>query len=282
MDPLDKSVSLERQCRLLDVSHSGYYYKRKGESSENLSIMSLMDKHYTEHPYYGVLRMQSYISSLGYKVNTKRIRRLMHLMGLEAIYSKPNLSKPDKAHKKFPYLLREVKANNCDQVWSMDITYIPMEHGFMYLTAIIDWHSRYILSWRLSNTLDGSFCRDCLTEALSYNKPEIFNTDQGVQFTSDRFQEILSLAKDIRVSMDGKGRALDNVFIERFWRSLKYEYVYLHSQSSVQELYDGIKDYIDFYNNRRPHQSLGYKTPFEIYTGNEKLVREEEYLKQVS
>jgi putative transposase len=244
--------------------------------------MELIDKQYTERPYYGALRMQAYISSLGYKVNIKRIRRLMRLMGLDVIYSKPNLSKPDQAHKKYPYLLRNVEVTKCDQVWSMDITYIPMKKGFMYLTAIIDWHSRYILSWKLSNTLDGAFCRECLTGALSCNKPEIFNTDQGVQFTSERFQEILTSAKDIKVSMDGKGRALDNVFIERFWRTLKYEYVYLYSQSSVKELYDGIKEYIDFYNNRRQHQSLGYKTPYEIYSERESLDYEEEYLKQVS
>ncbi len=267
LDARDKELSLDEQCQALGISLSGYYYKPKGESAENLAIMLLIDKQYTSRPYYGAQRMHAYISSLGYKVNIKRIRRLMRLMGIEAIYCKPNLSKPDKTHKRYPYLLRNVEITDCDQAWSMDITYIPMERGFMYLTAIIDWRSRYILSWRLSNTLEGSFCRECLTEALNGGKPEIFNTDQGVQFTSERFQEILSSAKDVKVSMDGKGRALDNVFIERFWRSLKYEYVYLYAQKDAKELYAGIKEYIDFYNNGRPHQSLGYKTPAEVYSG---------------
>ena len=244
--------------------------------------MEHMDKQYIETPIYGVLRMHSHIRSLGYDVNTKRIRRLMRLMGLEAIYCKPNLSKPDKEHKKFPYLLRNEKIERVNQVWSMDITYIPMRNGFMYLTAIIDWHSRYVLSWRLSNTLEGSFCRDSLEESLSKNTPEIFNTDQGSQFTCNDFQKILAKKETIRVSMDGKGRAIDNVFIERFWRSLKYEYVYLHAQPDVQALYEGIRDYIEFYNKRRPHQSLGYKTPESVYFGQAGCVQTESNLTKVS
>lgn len=282
LDPSDKDVSLERQCKLLGISLSSYYYKRKQETDENLRIMEQMDKQYTSTPFYGVLRMQSYISSLGYKVNVKRIRRLMRLMGLDAIYCKPNLSKPDKAHKKFPYLLRGIKPERNDQVWSMDITYIPMEHGFMYLTAIIDWHSRYILSWRLSNTLDGAFCRECLAEALSSGQPAVFNTDQGTQFTCEKFQGVLAAAKGVQVSMDGKGRALDNVYIERFWRTIKYEYVYLHTQTSVKELYDGIAAYIEFYNKRRPHQSLGNKTPYEVYTSKGQKESDDSCLKQAS
>ena len=265
IDRDEKSISLSKQCSLLGVSLSSQYYKPKGESEENLEFMRLMDLQYMETPYFGVLKMQAHIRSLNYTVNVKRIRRLMRLMGLEAIYCKPNLSKPNKEHKKFPYLLRGMKIESVNQVWSMDITYIPMKKGFMYLTAIIDWYSRYVLSWKLSNTLEGAFCREALTDALEMNTPQIFNTDQGTQFTCEKFQEVLANKKDIRVSMDGKGRALDNIFIERFWRSLKYEYVYLHSQSDVKELYQGIKGYIDFYNNRRPHQSLGYKTPAEIY-----------------
>lgn len=282
VDPNEKGISIRRQCNLLGISVSGQYYKPKGESEENIEIMRLMDMQYTETPYYGVLRMQAHIRSLEYEVNAKRIRRLMRIMGLDAIYSKPNLSKPNKAHKKYPYLLRNVIIDRVDQVWSMDITYIPMKKGFMYLTAIIDWHSRYVLSWRLSNTLEGAFCREALEESLAGNKPEIFNTDQGTQFTSNEFQEILANEKDIKVSMDGKGRALDNIFIERFWRSLKYEYVYLHSQSDGKELYQGIKSYIDFYNNRRVHQSLGYKTPAEVYFGMGKNGSEYGYMKRVS
>lgn len=282
IDPNNKDISIEKQCNLLGISKSGYYYKPKGESAENLKIMELMDKQYTDTPFYGVLRMQAHIRSLNIEVNVKRIRRLLRLMGLEAIYCKPNLSKPNKAHKKFPYLLRNVKIERIDQVWSMDITYIPMMKGFMYLTAIIDWHSRYVLSWRLSNTLEGAFCREALNESLERKQPEIFNTDQGTQFTCNEFQEILAEKIDLKVSMDGKGRAIDNIFIERFWRTIKYEHVYMYAQPNVKELYKGIKEYIEFYNNSRLHQSLGYKTPAEVYFAKEKSCAETEILKNVS
>jgi len=259
-----EQLSVTKQCSLIGLSRSGYYYKPKGESAENLRIMELMDKQYTETPFYGVAKMWSHIRSLTIEVNKKRIRRLMRLMGMEAIYCKPNLSKPNELHIKYPYLLRGMTIDRVDQVWSTDITYIPMYKGFMYLTAVIDWYSRYVLSWRLSNTLEGAFCCDALEEALKYNTPEIFNTDQGSQFTSDNFISILKGA-EIRISMDGKGRALDNVFVERLWRTVKYEYVYLYTQSDGKDLYQGLKGYFEFYNNRRPHQSLGYKTPSEIY-----------------
>jgi len=251
---------------LLNISRSTYYYKPKGESPKNLELMELMDKQYTKTPFYGVAKMCAHLRSLNNDVNIKRIRRLYRLMGLNAIYCKPNLSKANKEHIKYPYLLRGVVIDRVGQVWSTDITYIPMKNGFMYLTAIIDWHSRYVVSWGLSNTLDGSFCRDTLKEALRNSKPEIFNTDQGVQYTSESFTSILKDA-EISISMDGKGRALDNVFVERLWRTVKYEYVYLHKQDNGKDLYDGLKEYFDFYNNQRPHQSLNYKTPAEVYFG---------------
>lgn len=244
--------------------------------------MDLIDKQYTKTPFYGVAKMWAYIrNNKKIRANIKRIRRLMRLMGLEAIYSKPNLSKCNKDHIKYPYLLRGMLINRIDQVWSIDITYIPMKKGFMYLTAVIDWHSRYVLSWRLSNTLEGAFCNDALEEALKGGKPEIFNTDQGSQFTSENFISILR-DKEIKISMDGKGRALDNVFVERLWRTVKYEYVYLHTQSDGKELFNGLKDYFEFYNNSRPHQSLDYKTPAEIYYLNSRNSPEQEGEKKVS
>lgn len=223
-----------------------------------------IDRQYMQTPYYGVAKMCHHLRSLKYEVNIKRVRRLMRLMGLEALYCKPRLSQPDIKHKKYPYLLKGVRIEKGNQVWSTDITYIPMEKGFMYLVAVIDWHSRYVLSWRLSNSLDGVFCVDALEEALKFGKPEIFNTDQGVQFTSEKFTSILE-SQNIRISMDSRGRAIDNVFVERLWRTIKYEYVYLHSQSDCKELYEGLKSYIEFYNNQRPHQSLNYKTPADVY-----------------
>lgn len=227
-------------------------------------MMLAIDKKYVQTPFFGVPKMWHHLRSLNYKVNVKRVRRLMRLMGLQAIYCKPRLSQPDKEHKKYPYLLRGVTITRVDQVWSTDITYIPMAKGFMYLVAVIDWHSRYVLSWKLTNSLDGIACREVLEESLGSGKPEIFNTDQGVQFTSDKFTGILE-NKEIAISMDGKGRAIDNVFVERLWRTVKYEYVYLHSHSDVKELYDGLKSYFEFYNHQRPHQALNYRTPAEIY-----------------
>ena len=226
--------------------------------------MLAIDKQYIETPFFGVEKMREHLRSLEYVVNAKRVRRLMRLMGLEAIYCKPKLSIPDKSHKKYPYLLRGVTIDRINQVWSTDITYIPMKNGFMYLTAVIDWHSRYVLSWRLSNSQDVSFCMDALQESFNYGKPEIFNTDQGSQFTSDEFTGLLT-DKHINISMDGRGRALDNVFVERLWRTVKYEYVFLHTQESVKELYEGLKGYFEFYNNKRLHQGLNYRTLAEVY-----------------
>lgn len=282
IDRDSKELSISQQCSLLGLSRSVYYYKAKGETEENLNIMELIDRQYTETPFYGALKMCAYIRSLTIEVNIKRIRRLMRLMGLQAIYCKPNLSKANNEHIKYPYLLRGLKITMSNHVWSIDITYIPMEHGFLYLVAVIDWYSRKVLSWRLSNTLEGSFCNDALEEALSkYGKPEIFNSDQGSQFTSDNFISILK-RENIKISMDGKGRALDNIFIERLWRSVKYEYVYLHIQPDGKVLYNGLKDYFEFYNNRRIHQSLNYNTPDEVYLGSIQNSSVHEDLKSVS
>jgi len=271
IEPEHDQLSISRQCQLVEMSRSAYYYKPKGESPVNLDIMFEIDKQYIETPFYGVEKMCEHLRSLKYNVNPKRVRRLMRLMGLEAIYCKPRLSIPDKEHKKYPYLLRGVTINRIDQVWSTDITFIPMKNGFMYLTAVIDWHSRYVLSWRLSNSLDVSFCMDALEESFGFGKPEIFNTDQGSQFTSKEFTGMLE-SKEISISMDGRGRALDNVFVERLWRTVKYEYVFLHSQETVKELHDGLKEYFEFYNNRRLHQGLDYRTPAEVYKNTKNKV----------
>jgi len=270
IEPDNKEISISKQCELLEISRTQYYYKAKSESQENLDIMREMDKQYLKTPYYGVERLTAHIrKKMGIRVNQKRIRRLMRLMGLEAIYRRPNLSKKDSSHEVYPYLLRGVEINRVNQVWSIDITYVPMKSGYMYLVAVIDWHSRYVLSWNLSNSLDGRYSREALLESLKYGKPEIFNSDQGSQFTATEFTEILEKA-EIRISMDGKGRALDNIFIERFWKSIKYECIYLSQFNDGNELYKTIKSYIDFYNNERPHQSLCYKTPAEVYFENQK------------
>jgi putative transposase len=231
-----------------------------------LEIMKLIDMQYTQYPFYGSRRMMKWlVKEKGYKVNRKHVRRLMRLMGLEGLAPKPNTSKPRKEHKKYPYLLKGLKIDRPNQVWSTDITYIPMNRGFIYLTAIIDWYSRYVLSWRISNTLDSDFCIDALNDALRlYGKPEIFNTDQGSQFTSEDFIKPLK-DNDIQISMDGKGRWVDNVFVERLWRSLKWENIYPKCYDTVFEAKAGISAYFNFYNNERLHQSLDYKTPNEIY-----------------
>ena len=229
--------------------------------------MQLIDEEYTKHPFYGTRRMRTYLRNQGYWVNRKQVQRLYRLMGLEAVYPKPKLSKRNLAHKVYPYLLRNVEINRCNQVWSTDITYIRLKHGFVYLMAIIDWHSRYVIDWQLSTTLDSDFCEEALTRALSRGKCEIFNTDQGSQFTSDGFTKIL-LNNGIKISMDGKGRALDNIFVERLWRSVKYEIVFPSQWETVQDARIGLKEYFEFYNCERPHQSLNYKTPWSVYSAN--------------
>jgi putative transposase len=226
--------------------------------------MRLIDEEYTRHPVYGRRRMTAYLKRRGHQVNSKRIRRLMQLMGLEAIYPKPNLSRKHPENTIYPYLLRNYTIDKPYQVWSADITYIRMAQGFVYLTAIIDWFSRYVLSWRLSNTLDSHFCVEALKDALEIGHPEIFNTDQGVQYTSNDFVSVLINAK-IQISMDGKGRALDNIFVERLWRTVKHEHIYLHEYKTVRELSRGLEEFFFFYNNERLHQSLGYRPPHEAH-----------------
>lgn len=230
----------------------------------NLRLMNLIDEQYTRMPFYGVEKMTEWLRRQGFGVNPKRMRRLMRLMGLEAIYPKRRLSIPSEEYRKYSYLLRDLVINRPDQVWCADITYIRMLHGFLYLVGIMDWHSRYVLAWELSNTLDKQFCLDALERALATSQPEIFNSDQGSQFTSSEFTGRLE-ATGVRVSMDGRGRVFDNIFIERLWRSVKYEEVYLHSYESVREAQDGLARYFRLYNTERLHESLGYRTPREVY-----------------
>ena len=257
-------LSVSRQCELLGLSRSSYYFTPAMESAENLALMALIDEEYTDHPFRGSRGLTAWLRREGHPVNRKRVRRLMRLMGLEAVYPKPRLSVGGAGHQVYPYLLRGVAIKRVNQVWSTDITYIPMPNGYMYLTAVIDWHSRYVLSWRLSNTLDGEFCVEALEEALRQGCPEVFNTDQGVQFTSAAFTGRVQSA-GAQVSMDGKGRCLDNVFVERLWRTVKYEYVYLWRPEAVPALTAGLRTYFGYYNERRSHQSLGNQTPAEVY-----------------
>jgi putative transposase len=257
-------LSVCQQCELLGLSRSSYYYEPAKETAENLALMALIDREYTAHPFYGSRSMVSWLRGLGHQVNRKRVQRLMRLMGLEAIYPKPKLSIRAADHKVYPYLLRNVAIERVNQVWSTDITYIPLPNGFMYLTAVIDWFSRFVLSWRLSNTLDVEFCIEALEEALSHGRPEVFNSDQGVQFTSVSFTSRLEAA-GAKISMDGKGRCLDNVFVERLWRTVKYEEVYLWHHETVPALQAGLTRYFPFYNHERRHQSLENRTPAEVY-----------------
>jgi putative transposase len=257
-------LSIRRQCELLGLSRSSFYYEPAGVSVEDLRLMRLIDEQYTARPFYGSRRMAVWLGQRGEEVNRKRVQRLMRIMGLEAIYPKPRLSLAGQGHRIYPYLLRGVKVERRDQVWSTDITYIPMASGFMYLAAVIDWYSRYVIAWRLSNTLDGSFCLEMLEEALRSGKPEVFNTDQGVQFTASAFTGRLESA-GVAVSMDGRGRALDNVFVERLWRSVKYEDIYIWCYDTVPELGQGLGRYFSFYNEERPHQSLADRTPAAVY-----------------
>lgn len=265
IDKSHLSLSIRQQCQLIGLTRSNLYYSATGESEENLLLMRLLDEEYTRHPFKGVLRMEAYLRDLGYCVNTKRVRRLLRLMGLEAIYPKRNLSKANQGHKKYPYLLNGLTISRPNQVWSTDITYIRLSQGFVYLVAVMDWYSRYVLSWRLSNSMDSTFCIEALEDALMiYGFPDIFNTDQGAQFTSEAFTGLL-LANKIKISMDAKGRAFDNIFIERLWRSVKYEEVYLKDYTTVKEAKTGLSHYFNFYNFARHHQHLDYKKPAEIY-----------------
>jgi putative transposase len=246
--------------------------------------MRLIDQEYTAHPFYGSRRMTAWLCMRGHAVNRKRVQRLMQVMGIEAIYPKRNLSRSDPRHKKYPYLLKDLEVKSPDHVWSTDITFIRLLEGFAYCPAVIDWYSRYVISWRISNTLETSFCLEALEDALGRGKPEIFNTDQGVQYTSIAFTGMLEKA-GIKISMDGRGRVFDNIFVERLWRSLKYEDIYLRDYGSVKEARDGVTSYFNFYNNERPHQSLNYRVPKDVYFNeqvdykeiaalNEQLIRE--------
>jgi putative transposase len=264
VDRVHPDLSLRRQCELLGVNRAGLYYERVGESEENLRWMRLMDEQYTRTPFYGSRRMTAWLAAQGFKVNRKRISRLMELMGIEAVYPKPQLSQPGEGHRIYPYLLRGVTVERVNQVWSTDITYIRMAQGFIYLVAVMDWFSRFVLSWSLSLTMEIDFCILALKGALRRGRPEIFNSDQGSQFTSEKFTAELQ-AKEIAISMDGRGRCMDNIFIERLWRSLKYEEVYLKDYESVMEARAGIERYFRFYNQERLHQSLDYQTPATIY-----------------
>jgi len=256
-----------KQCQLLDINRTGLYYQPKGHSDEELTLMSLIDRQYLVTPFYGARKMAVELTKqTGLPVNRKRVRRLMQLMGIRAVYRRPRTSQPAPGHNVYPYLLRDLKITRPNQVWAADITYIPMSKGFLYLVTIIDWYSRYVISWRLSNTLDADFCIAALEEALSKGTPEIFNTDQGSQFTGDAFTRLLK-EHDVRISMDGKGSYNDNLFIERLWRTVKYEEVYLKAYEDRREARISLGEYFRFYNTSRPHQSLGYRTPAEVYTG---------------
>jgi len=265
IEPEHPELSIRRQCQLLDLNRATYYYRPATESEENLALMRLIDEQYLRTPFYGYPRMTVSLRQQGYTVNHKRVARLMQLMGLQALTPKPRTTLVAPGHKVYPYLLRGLRITRPNQVWSTDITYIPMQHGFMYLVAVMDWYSRYVLTWELSNTLDGQFCLAALEEALIQGTPEIFNTDQGAQFTAQAFTERLEKAQ-IRVSMDGRGRALDNVFLERLWRTVKYEEVYLHAYATVIDLQQSLERYFQFYNHERPHQSLKYATPVKVHS----------------
>lgn len=261
----DSPLSIRRQCELVRVPRSGFYYEPTAPDADELSVMRLIDALHLEHPFYGSRKITLDLRAKGQDVNRKRVQRLMCLMGLEALVPKPKTSEPHPEHVVYPYLLKRLKITRPNQVWATDITYVPMKNGFLYLVAIMDWCSRKVLSWRLSNTLDSTFCVEALEEALiAFGAPEIFNTDQGAQFTADAFTSVLR-ACGVAISMDGKGRWLDNVFVERLWRSVKYEEVYLHAYDDGHEARDGIGRYFKFYNSQRPHQALGYQTPDAFY-----------------
>jgi len=264
VDRRHPSLSIARQCRLLDISRSGLYYRHKGVSDKDLALMKLIDRQYLVTPFYGARKIAACLKSQGNLVDRKHIQRLMRVMGIKAIYRRPRTSKPAPGHKIYPYLLQEIKITRPNQVWAADITYIPMARGFLYLVVIIDWYSRYVISWKLSNTLDADFCVDALEEALSNGKPEIFNTDQGSQFTGEAFTSLLK-QHGVRISMDGKGSYRDNLFIERLWRTVKYEEVYLKAYQGGREARISLGKYFQFYNTERPHQSHGYRTPAEVY-----------------
>lgn len=257
-------ICIERQCALVGLSRASFYYKARPETPQNLAMMRLLDEQYTRAPFYGVRRMTAMLKMQGHAVNEKRVRRLLRKMGLEAQYPKPRLSAANKENRIYPYLLRGVVIERANQVWSTDITYIRLWQGFIYLVAVMDWHSRFVLSWEVSVSMDAAFCVEALEEALRVARPEIFNSDQGAQFTSEAFTQKL-IEHEIQISMDGRGRAFDNIFVERLWRSVKYEEVYLKEYQNVGQAKAGLRNYFLFYNNQRLHQALDYKTPEAVY-----------------
>lgn len=264
LDPEHDSISVRRQCELLGLPRSTAYSAPVPESDENLALMKAIDAVYLENPSFGSRSVAAVLVNEGWTVNRKRVQRLMRLMDIAGVVPKRNLSKPSPGHRVFPYLLRNMVVSRPDQVWSTDITYVPMRGGFVYLTAVMDWYSRYVLSWKLSNRLEGSFCLEALDAALSQGQPEVFNTDQGTQFTSAAFVNRL-LDRSVAVSMDGRGRALDNVFIERLWRSVKYQEIYLRDYATTADVEEGLKQWFEKYNHERPHQSLDNLTPAKVY-----------------
>ena len=267
VDRRHPALSTVRQCALLSISKSSLNYRRKGTCPENLAVMKAMDQQYLSTPFYGSRRMRVWLGRQGHTVNRKRVQRLMRTMGLRAIYRRPRTSQPGPGHKVYPYLLGGMEITRPNQVWAADITYIPMAKGFLYLVAIMDWYTRYVVAWRLSNTLDAAFCVEVLDEALRKGKPEVFNTDQGSQFTGEGFTGLLERS-GVKISMDGKGRYADNILLERLWRTVKYEEVYLKAYSGGREAKAGLDAYFHFYNNQRPHQALGYRTPTEVFNGD--------------
>ena len=264
VEPDNEKISVLRQCQLLGLNRTGLYYRPTTESIEDGELMRLIDEQYTSTPFYGYRRMTVYLRKLGFRVNHKRVRRLMRKLGLEAIYPKPNLSKPGKDHLTYPYLLKDVTVEYSDQVWATDITYIRIGSGFVYLLVIMDWHSRFVIEMEVSNSLESTPFVEALKRALAKGKPAIFNSDQGSQFTSVEWLKVLQ-AHNVQISMDGRGRCFDNIFVERLWRSVKQEEVYLKEYADVWETEESLRQYFEFYNYQRPHQSLKYQTPFEAY-----------------
>nr|WP_247649283.1 IS3 family transposase [Labrenzia sp. THAF82] len=265
IEPRHPDLSVGKQCSLLSISRSSFYYTPKGESEMNLALMRQIDEQFLEAPFFGVRQMTWHLKNEGHPVNEKRVRRLMRLMGLMPIYQKPNTSRPAKGHKIWPYLLKGLRVERPNQVWASDITYLPMRRGFLYLVAIMDWFTRKVLAWRISNTLEADFCVEALNEAIhKFGAPEVMNTDQGSQFTSFAWTDRLR-RMGVRISMDGKGRFLDNIFVERLWRTLKYECVYLHAWETGSQARAGVRKWVDFYNQKRPHSALGGKPPAVVY-----------------
>lgn len=265
IEPSHKELSVRRQCDLIGLPRSSYYREPGLGSEENLDLMNLIDEEYTRHPFFGTRKMRDFLHRRGYEINRKRVQRLMGLMGLESIAPRKRTTITEKVHKIYPYLLRGLEINYSNQVWASDMTFIRLRGGFVYLTVVMDWYSRYVLSWEISVTMEESFCVSALERALRcYSPPEIFNTDQGSQYTGNAFTDVLK-GRGIRISMDGKGRAMDNIMVERLWRTVKYEDIYTRDYESVEDLKKGLREHFDFYNNERPHQSFGGRTPAEVY-----------------